>query len=72
MQLYQFSHDTRVKSGCCGWRTDTTYLLANSREQAKHEIDQETPEDREPSGLCASCMSEMLANEGYAIGGRSD
>ena len=69
MQLFQFSHATRVKPGCCGWRTQTTYWLAASRDQAEHEIRKEASGDREPCGLCAQCLAQLLATEAYEIEG---
>lgn len=68
MQLFSFSHDALVKPGCCGWRTSVTYWLAESRDGAKQEIQEETPEGKELSGLCANCMAELIANRGYEVG----
>lgn len=67
MQVFMFSHDTRVKPGCCGWRTTTTYWMATTRDQAQHEIRHETPDDREPHGLCARCLATLLSTEDYTI-----
>jgi len=66
MQLFQFSHDTRVRPGCCGWRTQTTYWPATSREKAKQEMKKHSDGDV-VHGLCGSCMAGMLASNSYEI-----
>jgi len=70
MQLFVFQHGSEVKPGCCGWRTTTTYWMAESRDAAEQEITEETPNDEEPCGLCARCMVDLLsveAGSGYEI-----
>lgn len=67
MELFVFRHDQPMKAGCCNWRVSATYWLANSREAARQEIRVETPDDREPHGLCANCMADLLTSDEYEI-----
>lgn len=69
MKLYAFQHDEPVKASCCNWTADTTYWIANNRKEAEHAIQNETPDDRTPHGICGRCMAAYIANQELDIHG---
>jgi hypothetical protein len=67
MQVYSFHHEDGVKASCCNYSVSTTYWMADSREEAEQEIEENTPSGREPHGNCPSCFASLLAEDGYKV-----
>ena len=60
------SRNQEKKCGGCNWETGTFYGLGTSKEQARGEFKGINPPEY-GLGLCASCMCELLTEEGYEI-----
>jgi hypothetical protein len=67
MQVFAFDHEQEITPSCCGWGASVTYWMADTREQARQQIGEETPDGDEPHGLCASCLARLLAASAYDI-----
>ncbi len=66
--LHRFHHDS-IKCGGCNYTTSTTYWAEESRVAAMEKMMENTPDEQEPSGLCGTCMSDLLTGDGIKIVG---
>jgi hypothetical protein len=66
-QVFTIDHQESVKAQCCNYSETKTYWIAESYDDAQQQIEEETPDDRVPSGLCPRCMMEVIAHNNYDI-----
>jgi len=66
-QVFEVQHGDIVKASCCNYLKTKTYWIAESYDDAQQQIEEETPDDRKPSGLCSDCMVELITQNNYQI-----